>query len=76
MKLKSLIDVLTDTQPINLCMSGNDDFEIHAATLGSIPEKLLVTMWDGDVVGVFTDDAGALIVVLKGDDGDDESAES
>ena len=73
MKLKTLIDVLTDTQMINICISGNDDFEI-VGRLGSIPEKLLVTMWDSDVAGVFTDDEETLIVVLKGDD-DDEGLE-
>ena len=70
MKLKALINVLTDAQMINICISGNDDFEI-VGRLGSIPEKFLVTMWDSDVVGVFTDDEGTLIVVLKGDDGDE-----
>ena len=70
MKLKTLLDVLTDTQMINICISGNDDFEI-VGRLGSIPEKFLVTMWDSDVVGVFTDDEETLIVVLKGDDGDE-----
>lgn len=75
MKLKALINVLTDTQMINICISGNDDFEI-VGRLGSIPEKLLVTMWDNDVTGVFTDDEETLIVVLKGDDGDDEGVKS
>ena len=70
MKLKTLLNVLTDAQMINICISGNDDFEI-VGRLGSIPEKFLVTMWDSDVVGVFTDDEGTLIVVLKGDDGDE-----
>ena len=74
MKLKTLLNVLTDTQMINICVSGNDDFEI-VGRLGSIPEKFLVTMWDGDVVGIFTDDEETLIVVLKGDD-DDEGLES
>lgn len=73
MKLKTLLDVLTDTQPINICVSGNDDFEI-AGRLGSIPKKLLVTMWSDDVAGIFTDDEETLIVVLKGDD-DDEGLE-
>lgn len=75
MKLKTLLDVLTDTQPINISVSGNDDFEI-AGSLGSIPEKFLVTMWDSDVVGIFTDDEETLIVVLKGDEDDDESLTS
>lgn len=75
MKLKALINVLTDTQMINICVRDNDDFEI-AGRLGSIPEKFLVTMWDSDVTGVFTDDEETLIVVLKGDDSDDEGAES
>lgn len=75
MKLKALINVLTDTQPIHIYVSGNDDFEIHAATFGSIPEKFLVTMWGSDVVSIFTDDEGTLIVGLKGDD-DDEGLES
>lgn len=75
MKLKTLLDVLTDTQMINICISGNDDFEI-VGRLGSIPEKFLVTMWDSDVTGVFTDDEETLIVVLKGDDDDDESLTS
>ena len=70
MKLNALFNVLIDTQMINICISGNDDFEI-VGRLGSIPEKFLVTMWDSDVVGVFTDDEGTLIVVLKGDDGDE-----
>ena len=70
MKLKTLLNVLTDAQMINICISGNDDFEI-VGRLGSIPEKFLVTMWDSDVVGVFTDDEETLIVVLKGDDGDE-----
>ena len=74
MKLKTLLDVLTDTQMINICISGNDDFEI-VGRLGSIPEKLLVTMWDSDVTGIFTDE-GTMIVVLKGDDDDDESLTS
>lgn len=74
MKLKTLLNVLTDTQMINICISGNDDFEI-VGRLGRIPEKFLVTMWDSDVVGVFTDDEETLIVVLKGDD-DDEGLES
>lgn len=74
MKLKTLLNVLTDTQMINICVSGNDDFEI-VGRLGSIPEKLLVTMWDSDVAGIFTDDEETLIVVLKGDD-DDEGLES
>lgn len=75
MKLKTLLDVLTDTQMINICVSGNDDFEI-VGRLGSIPEKLLVTMWDSDVTGIFTDDEETLIVILKGDDDDDESLTS
>ena len=75
MKLKTLLDVLTDTQTITICTSNNDDFEIHATTLDSIPEKLLVTMWDSDVTGIFTDE-GTMIVVLKGDDDDDESLTS
>lgn len=75
MKLKTLLDVLTDTQMINICISGNDDFEI-VGRLGSIPEKLLVTLWDSDVTGVFTDDEETLIIVLKGDDEDDESLTS
>lgn len=73
MKLKTLIDVLTNAQPIRIYVSGNDDFEIHAERLGSIPEKVLVTMWDSDVVGIFADDKETLIVVLKGDNGDDKS---
>ena len=73
MKLKTLLNVLTDAQMINICISGNDDFEI-VGRLGSIPEKFLVTMWDSDVTGVFTDDEETLTVVLKGDD-DDESLE-
>jgi hypothetical protein len=73
MKLKTLIDVLTDTQPIHIYVSGNDDFEIHATRLGSIPKKVLVTMWDSGVVGIFADDKETLLVVLKGDDGDDKS---
>lgn len=73
MKLKTLLDVLTDTQPINICVSGNDDFEI-AGRLGSIPEKFLVTMWSDDVAEIFTDDEETLIVVLKGDD-DNEGLE-
>lgn len=76
MKLKALIDVLSDTQPVHIYISGNDDFEIHAARLDSIPEKLLVMLWDSDVVNVFTDDEETLIVGLKGDDSDDESTES
>lgn len=75
MKLKTLLDVLTDTQMINICVSGNDDFEI-VGRLGSIPEKFLVTMWDSEVAYIFTDDEETLIVVLKGDDDDDEGAES
>lgn len=74
MKLETLLNVLTDTQMINICISGNDDFEI-VGRLGSIPEKFLVTMWDSDVTGVFTGDEETLIVVLKGDD-DDEGLES
>ena len=70
MKLKALINALTDTQMINICMSGNDDFEI-AGRLGSIPEKLLAPMWGDGVEGIFTDDEETLIVVLKGDDGDE-----
>lgn len=73
MKLKTLIDVLTDTQPIHIYVSGNDDFEIRAARVGSIPEKFLVMMWDSDVVGIFAADEENLIVGLKGDDGDDKS---
>lgn len=73
MKLKTLLDVLTDTQMINICVRDNDDFEI-AGRLGRIPEKFLVTMWDSDVSGIFTDDEETLIVVLKGDE-DDESLE-
>ena len=73
MKLKTLLNVLTDTQTINICMSGNDDCEI-VGRLGRIPEKFLVTMWDSDVTGVFTDDEETLIVVLKGDN-DDEGLE-
>ena len=75
MKLKALINVLTDTQPITICMSGDDDFEIHAGRLGSIPEKLLAPLWSDAVAGIFTDDEEKLIVVLKGDE-DDESLES
>ena len=75
MKLKTLLDVLTDTQMINICMSGNDDFEI-VGRLGSIPEKLLVTLWSDGVAEIFTDDEETLIIVLKGDDDDDESLES
>lgn len=75
MKLKTLLNVLIDTQMINICVSGNDDFEI-VGRLGSIPEKLLVTLWDSDVTGVFTDDEETLIIVLKGDDEDDESLTS
>ena len=70
MKLKTLLTVLIDTQMINICISGNDDFEI-VGRLGRIPEKLLLTMWDNDVTGVFTDDEETLTVVLKGDDGDE-----
>lgn len=73
MKLKTLLNVLTDTQMINICISDNDDFEI-VGRLGRIPEKLLVTMWDSDVTEVFTDDEETLIVALKGDD-DDEGLE-
>lgn len=72
MKLKAIIDLFTDTQPIHIYVSGNDDFEI-AGRLGSIPETLLVTMRDSDVAGIFTDDKEALIIILKGDDGDDKS---
>lgn len=74
MKLETLLNVLIDTQMINICISGNDDFEI-VGRLGRIPEKFLVTMWDSDVVGVFTDGEETLTVVLKGDD-DDEGIES
>ena len=70
MKLKTLLTVLIDTQMINICISGNDDFEI-VGRLGRIPEKLLLTMWDNDVTGVFTDDEETLTVVLKGDDCDE-----
>lgn len=73
MKLKTLLNVLIDTQMINICISGNDDFEI-VGRLGNIPEKFLGTMWNSDVTGVFTDDEETLTVVLKGDD-DDESLE-
>lgn len=73
MKLKTLLTVLIDTQMINICVSGNDDFEI-VGRLGRIPEKLLWEMWNSDVTGVFTDDEETLIVVLKGDD-DDEGLE-
>lgn len=73
MKLKAIINLFTDTQPIRIYVSGNDDFEIYAAKLGSIPKKFLVTMWDSDVVGIFTDDKDTLIVVLEGDDGNDKS---
>lgn len=75
MKLKALINVLTDTQMINICVRDNDDFEI-AGRLGNIPEKLLVPLWSDDVAGIFTDDEETLIVVLKGDDEDDESLTS
>jgi hypothetical protein len=75
MKLKALINVLTDTQMINICVRDSDDFEI-AGRLRSIPEKLLVPLWSDGVAEIFTDDEETLIVVLKGDDGDDESAES
>lgn len=67
MKLKTLLNVLIDTQMINICISGNDDFEI-VGRLGRIPEKLLWEMWNSDVTGVFTDDEETLIVVLKGDE--------
>jgi hypothetical protein len=70
MKLKALINVLTDTQMINICVRDNDDFEI-AGRLGSIPEKLLVPLWSDGVAEIFTDDEETLIVVLKGDDGDE-----
>ena len=42
MKLKTLLNVLIDTQMINICISGNDDFEI-VGRLGSIPET--ATWW-------------------------------
>ena len=67
MKLKALINVLTDTQMINICVRDNDDFEI-VGRLGSIPEKLLVPLWSDGVAKIFTDDEETLIVVLKGDD--------
>lgn len=73
MKLKALINVLIDTQMINISVRDNDDFEI-VGRLGSIPEKLLVSLWSDDVAEIFTDDEETLIVVLKGDD-DDESLE-
>lgn len=74
MKLKALINVLADTQLINICISDNDDFEI-VGRLGSIPERVLVPLWSDSVAGIFTDDEETLIVVLKGDD-DDESVTS
>lgn len=74
MKLKTLLNVLIDTQMINICVRDNDDFEI-AGRLGHIPEKLLVPLWSDVVAEIFTDDEETLIVVLKGDD-DDEGLES
>lgn len=72
MKLKTLLDVLTDTQMINICISGNDDFEI-VGSLGNIPQKVLGQLWVSDVSGIFADDKATLVVVLKGDDGNDKS---
>ena len=75
MKLKTLLTVLIDTQMINICVRDNDDFEI-VGRLRSIPEKLLVPLWSDGVAEIFTDDEETLIVVLKGDDEDDESLTS
>lgn len=69
MKLKELIDVVNDRQPINICMNGNNDFEI-VGKLGDIPQKFLSAMQDSEVVAIFADTEETLGVVLEGD-GDD-----